>query len=220
MIEEILPCTVVAVDAFGDTADTWLFPEEEALVANAVERRRREFTTARGCARQALRQLGAPAGPLLRAHRGAPAWPAGVVGSITHCNGYRAAAVARERDILTIGLDAEPNEPLPRQVLDMVAGDDERAWIAERTALDPDVCWDRLLFSAKESVYKAWFPVMQRWLDFADATVRLDEDGGCGFTATVLAATSTVPDSVRSLSGYWMVRRGLVLTAISLPGTA
>ncbi|MFE2138960.1 4'-phosphopantetheinyl transferase superfamily protein, partial [Streptomyces sp. NPDC059466] len=47
--------------------------------------------------------------------------------------------------------------------------------LAER---DPSVHWDRLLFSAKESVYKAWFPLMRRWLDFLEADIDLFEDGG------------------------------------------
>ena len=101
MIEELLPPNVVSVDTFEDRDDAWLFPEEAALVGKAVERRRREFTTGRACARRALCLLGAPVGPLLHGQRGAPMWPTGVVGSITHCDGYRAAAVGRERDVLT-----------------------------------------------------------------------------------------------------------------------
>jgi 4'-phosphopantetheinyl transferase EntD len=96
-----------------------------------------------------------------------------VAGSITHCEGYRAAGVARTTAIATMGLDAEPNEPLPDGVLDVIALDSERARIAELSAAEPAVRWDRLLFSAKESVYKAWFPVAQRWLDFEEATLSL-----------------------------------------------
>ena len=50
-----------------------------------------------------------------------PLWPAGVVGSITHCDGYRAAAVARATDLATVGIDAEPHEPLPDGVLAAIA---------------------------------------------------------------------------------------------------
>lgn len=215
MIEELLPPNVVSVDTFEDRDDAWLFPEEAALVGKAVERRRREFTTGRACARRALCLLGAPVGPLLHGQRGAPMWPTGVVGSITHCDGYRAAAVGRERDVLTIGVDAEPNAALPPRVLGMIAHADERAWIEDCSARDPTVCWDRLLFSAKESVYKAWFPVTHRWLDFSEATVELDEHGECGFRATV-RAKSNVPHELRQLSGRWIVCRGLLVTAISI----
>ena len=61
----------------------------------------------------------------------------------------------RGRPVVVLGLDAEPNEALPDGVLDMIALEDEKARLAELTAAAPAVCWDRLLFSAKESVYKA-----------------------------------------------------------------
>jgi 4'-phosphopantetheinyl transferase EntD len=40
----------------------------------------------------------------------------------------------------------------------------ERAMLRDLAATAPGPCWDRLLFSAKESVYKAWFPPAGRWL--------------------------------------------------------
>jgi 4'-phosphopantetheinyl transferase EntD len=217
MMERILPDTVVVEDIFGDVLDAALFPEEEALLTRSVEKRRREFTTGRACARAALRRLGVPPGPILPGERGAPVWPAGVVGTITHCDGYRAAAVARTRDMLALGLDAEPNDVLPEGVLDLVANPDERAWIAEWTAAHAGVHWDRMLFSAKESVYKAWFPLARRWLDFSEATLTVDPHGGT-FTAHLLVPGITVSNqNITSFHGRWMVARGLVLTAICVP---
>ena len=113
MIEEILPAEVAAVEARADPPDVMLFPEEEAVIAKAVDKGRREFSTVRHCARLALATLGLPRSPLLPWERGAPQWPVGVVGSMTHCAGYRAAAVARARDVVTIGIDAEPHAVLP-----------------------------------------------------------------------------------------------------------
>jgi len=109
VIEEILPAEVVAVEALADPPGVTLFPEEEAVIAKAVDKRRREFSTVRHCARLALAMLGLPRSPLLPGERGAPQWPVGVVGSMTHCAGYRAAAVARASDMVTIGIDAEPH---------------------------------------------------------------------------------------------------------------
>jgi hypothetical protein len=81
VIEQILPPGVAAEEAFGDLPDVVLFPDEETVVANAVEKRRREFATARACARAALAKLGVPPVPIVPGHRGAPRWPQGVVGS-------------------------------------------------------------------------------------------------------------------------------------------
>ena len=40
--------------------------------------------------------------------------------------------------------------------------------MGELTCSQPNISWDRLTFSAKESVYKAWFPTYGKWLDFTD----------------------------------------------------
>jgi 4'-phosphopantetheinyl transferase EntD len=216
VLEEILPSAVVAEEAFADPPGVPLFPEEAAAVANAVAKRRDEFTTARYCARAALRRLGVAPVPILPGERGAPRWPAGIVGSMTHCLGYRAAALARRRDVVTIGIDAEPHEALPDGVLGAISIEAERAMLA-RLALDaPRVHWDRLLFSAKESVYKAWYPLTGRWLDFAEADVAIDP-ALAGFTARLLVPGPVVAGREhREFAGRYLVRGGLVVTAIAV----
>ena len=172
VIGEIVPPAVAVGEAFGDdVTEATLFPAEEEAIARAVPKRRQEFITGRACARVALARLGLPPAAIPRGERGDPQWPAGVVGSITHCAGYRAGAVAWQRDVRTIGLDAEPHGPLPSGVLPVVASAAEQALLAELAAADPQVHWDRLLFSAKESVYKAWYPLTGQWLGFLDAAV-------------------------------------------------
>jgi 4'-phosphopantetheinyl transferase EntD len=217
VIGEILPPEVVAVEAFEDAPGATLFPEEEAVVGKAVEKRRREFTTARVCARAALAKLGLPPVPIVPGLRGAPQWPAGIVGSITHCAGYRAAAVARSTEIVTIGVDAEPNGVLPDGVLGVISSADERAWVTDLMNSVRDVCWDRLLFSAKESVYKAWFPLTSRWLGFEDAFIEVDPADGT-FTARLLVPGPIVGAGLLTgFNGRWLVRGGLIVTAIALP---
>ena len=149
--------------------------------------RRREFVTGRTPAPgRRWRGLGHPAVAVPRGPRGDPVWPEGVVGSITHCAGYRAAAVARAEDVLSLGIDAEPDEALPDPgMLELIALAEERARLGELAAVLPGTGWDRLLFSAKESVYKAWFPLTGRWLGFESALVSIDQDQGA-FTARLL----------------------------------
>ncbi|MBO0802382.1 MAG: 4'-phosphopantetheinyl transferase superfamily protein [Nocardiopsaceae bacterium] len=221
MIERILPPGVAAAEAFGDDPRdprAMLFPEESAVIARAVERRRREFATARACARVAMGRLGRPPVAVLPGARGAPQWPDGMTGSITHCDGYRAAAVALTRDVASMGVDAEPNEPLPEEgMLDLIATRPERARLEGLAAAGPGVCWDRLLFSAKESVYKTWFPLARRWLDFESADVVIDPDSGA-FTARLLVAGPPVHgERLTQLHGRLLVARGLLLTAVVLP---
>ncbi|MEU5683569.1 4'-phosphopantetheinyl transferase superfamily protein [Streptomyces venezuelae] len=207
---------VTVVETHDDPADAVLFPEEEAVVANAVAKRRNEFTTVRHCARTALARIGVPPAPILPGHRGAPGWPDGVVGSMTHCAGYRAAVVARAGEVTSVGIDAEPGEPLrDPDVLNLVADETERAVLASLGSRQPATPWDRLLFSAKESVYKTWFPLTGRWLGFEDARVELAPDGT--FTARLLVEGPVVAGTeLKGFSGRWTVRDGIAATAIVL----
>ncbi|MDQ3900309.1 MAG: 4'-phosphopantetheinyl transferase superfamily protein, partial [Actinomycetota bacterium] len=174
MIEKILPAAVASAEALEDPPDAVLYPGEAELISRAVDKRRREFRTVRQCARRALRQLGLPPVAVLRGERGEPLWPPDVVGSMTHCSGYRAAAVAHSRDVHALGIDAEPNEPLPAGVLDAIASAQEQGRLSQLAAADGTTRWDRVLFCAKESVYKAWFPLTRRWLGFEDAAVTIE----------------------------------------------
>ncbi|MCX2924145.1 4'-phosphopantetheinyl transferase family protein [Streptomyces sp. NEAU-W12] len=213
MIEGLLPPGAVYVDSFTDRLDTPLFPQEEAVIARAVAKRRAEFTTVRACARDALAKLGHPPAPLLPGQRGAPRWPEGVVGSMTHCPGYRAAVVARADEVAALGIDAEPDAPLPDGVLKGIARPEDLIALAALPAGGP--AWDRLLFSAKESVYKAWFPVGRRLLDFQEATVAIMPDGT--FAARVLAPAPTLRGRpLTGFSGRWTAGNGLVLTSIAV----
>jgi 4'-phosphopantetheinyl transferase EntD len=217
VLDEIVPPQVVAVEAFDDPAEVQLYPEEQAVLQKAVASRRIEFGTARWCARQALAKLGLPPAPILPGLRGAPGWPAGVAGSMTHCAGYRAAALAHSREVATIGIDAEPHTPLPDGVRGVVASDAERRALAELADAAPEVSWDKLLFSAKEATYKAWFPLTQRWLGFDDAVISINPADGT-FTAQLLVPGPVLGGhQLTEFSGRWLARDGLVITSIAVP---
>jgi 4'-phosphopantetheinyl transferase EntD len=96
----------------------------------------------------------------------------GVIGSITHCDSYTAAAGARQDQFLTLGIDAELNQPLPEGVLALIASPREQAALIQLN--DPAIRWDRLMFSAKASVFKVWFPVTKQWIDFLAADLAID----------------------------------------------
>ncbi len=205
------------MEATEDPPQAVLFPEEEALLGHAVGKRRQEFTTSRVCARVALAKLGLPPTPLVHGSGGEPLWPSGVVGSITHCAGYRAAAVANTTHIVTIGIDAEPNCALPDGVLEKIAIGEELIWLREFRSTSPGVCWDRLLFSAKETVYKAWFTLARRWLGFEDAAITVDPIS-CTFSVRLLVPGPLwAGGPLTGFAGRWLVCAGRLLTAIALP---
>ena len=218
-LRAVLPdiADLVYAEMYGDPADLAPLPEEEPLIARSVPKRRNEFVTVRHCARVAMEQLGVPPSPILKGEKGEPQWPRGVVGSLTHCDGYRAAVVGRSEVARSVGIDAEPHGVLPDRVLEAISLPDERREIA---ALPGGLYWDRILFCAKEATYKAWFPLTQRWLGFEDAHIsfEVDSDGSAGsFVSRILidpAARSGPP--LTELSGRWTVAGGLALTAIVL----
>lgn len=218
MIERILPSKVVAAESFGDDPAAELFPQERVIVTWATESRRKEFATGRACARAAMARLGRPAAALLPGPGGAPQWPEGVVGSITHCPGYRAAAAGLTRDVVSLGVDAEPNEALPDQgMLGLIALYEERSRLAELNEIASDICWDRLLFSAKESVYKTWYPLAGCWLGFHSADIVIDPHKGT-FTARLLVQGPVVSGAPLSqLNGRWLADQGLLVTTIVVP---
>jgi len=223
LMSSVLPRTgesgenVASAELYSDPPGLAAMPEEEPLIARSVAKRRNEFITVRYCARLALGELGFPPVPILKGDKGEPCWPDGVVGSLTHCAGYRGAVVGRGAVVRSVGVDAEPHDVLPDGVLDAISLPAERN---EMAGLPAVVHWDRILFCAKEATYKAWFPLTKRWLGFEDAHITFDVDGsgsGGTFESTILIDGATLSGPpLSSLAGRWSVQRELVLTAIAL----
>src|SRR5690349_6008286 len=132
---------LAAAEMYTDPPELSPLPEEEPLIAKSVAKRRNEFITVRYCARRALAQLGVPPVPILKGEKGEPCWPDGVVGSLTHCAGYRGAAVGRSASVRSVGIDAEPHDVLPDGVLNAISLPAERA---ELQAMSGELHWDRI----------------------------------------------------------------------------
>jgi len=177
-MHSLLPDHCSVVQEFGPGSDAPLLPAEAVAARGFSAARRKEFADVRRCARDALARLGVEPQPILLDSARAPRWPAGIVGSMTHCDGYRAAAVAWEWNTASLGIDAEPNALLPVDVVALVSSAVERRQLGQLAGAQPSICWDRMLFCAKEAVYKAWYPVQREWLEFSDVTIRFDPSRG------------------------------------------
>jgi 4'-phosphopantetheinyl transferase EntD len=213
-LSALLPAAAATAELRDDPGEVPLFPVEAEAVAGAVPARRRHFAAGRACARTALASLGLPAAAIPRRAGGAPGWPPGVVGSITHCEGFGGAAVAAATDLSCLGIDAEPNQPLPEEVLALVvSSEEERRSLGRLQATEPQACADRLLFSAKESAYKAWSTTHEGWLDFADASVAFDPRRRRFQVHLNGARPAPVP-----YEGRWSESDGILLTAVAVPG--
>ncbi len=193
---------------FDGPAD--LAPGEEAVLGGACAMRRWQFAAGRRCGRRALAALGRPPEAILAGPGGEPRWPTGVIGSITHCRGYAAAIATAALGWPGVGLDAEPHQPLSSRVLTHVASPDERAWIAGARGLG--VCFDRLLFSVKESVYKAWYPLTSRRLGFADVRVAFHPLDRRWWARLLVARRTVHGEVILGFAGRYAVDNGFVLS--------
>jgi 4'-phosphopantetheinyl transferase EntD len=199
LLSRILAPGLFGVEMEDAGQPVFLDPQEEALVAGSADKRRRDFALGRACAHQALAALGYGKAVVGMGEDGAPLWPAGVVGSITHTTGYAAALVAEARHFSGVGLDAE-----------RVGGVTENLWprlfdAAERDhllALDPASRHvpATLFFSAKEACYKA--RAMKGTLLFREIHVAPEEGG------------FTVTRGNEKLHGRYAVEGDLMLTAV------
>lgn len=215
MIELLLPAGIASANTRADEGWDALLPDERRYIDRAVAKRKVEFAAVRVCARQALAALGVAQCSLVPGRRGAVPWPAEVVGSMTHCDGYRAAAVGLRKSYAAIGIDAEPASKLPQDVLEAIALREELSELKRLDASNPHLPWCKLLFSAKESIYKAWYPYSGDSLGFEDVHVFLDETTHC-FNANLVDPSRVLSDRFAQLHGSWQCVDGYVATAVVL----
>jgi 4'-phosphopantetheinyl transferase EntD len=172
LIRALFTNAVVVHTAMAAPSDDGLWPEERAYIAGAVMARRAEFGTARQCARRALAEIGLAAAPLVPIANDGPLWPSGVVGSISHSQGYCAAVVGHSPPLASLGLDVETLRLLDPGVAELITTPGERRWLATMPAAMRNylaiVC-----FSAKEAYYKCQHRLTRTVLDFADVELSL-----------------------------------------------
>lgn len=149
-----------------------LLPEEEPALARAVTKRKLEFTSGRVAARRAMRELNLPPDPIPMADDRSPVWPAGIVGSITHCNDICIAVVARSNSRHSIGIDIEANTPLDPALEQIVCVSSERAWL-DTQPIERRAYLAKEIFCAKESIYKALYPLTRQIIGFDALEVEL-----------------------------------------------
>jgi 4'-phosphopantetheinyl transferase EntD len=211
VLHKLFPPTVKVVELSDPDLAEPLYPEEELAIARAVEKRKVEFALGRTAARKALRALGHPPVPLLALPDRSVAWPQGVWGSITHAERICAAVAAHARDHAGVGIDAEVNGRVQRNLWSHIATPAEIAWFEELAAASRAT----LLFSAKEAFYKAQFCKSRGWVGFHDAELRFADDGT--FEVELLIDVGTTFKRGQRFVGRYAVAEFHVLTSLVLP---
>jgi len=204
------PSTVVREIRSVNIDESFLWPEEEKYLRNVSQKRRWDFVTGRKCAYLALDAIGVEPIQVLSGDATEPIWPQDIVGSITHSKDYAAAAVARKSEMLSLGLDAETDELLPERVLARIGNEDEINWVrgdASNNFKNPG----KILFSAKEATFKAWYPITHETLRFREAHISFEPNRNT-FTVDIKRQ-----GPVTKFFGTFSVDQGIILTAIQVP---
>lgn len=172
-----------------------LLPEEAIATKKFSQKRLTEFSLGRACARDILATLGYADFPVRVGEARQPLWPKGLVGSISHVDEIAVCAVASIQDLAGLGIDIETIATETFDLFEMVTSDAEQNSIIAAPAQCSYLA--KLLFSAKEAVFKCQFPLTGKWLEFRDVTLNLD------FSQRRFA--TTLPDRVGTfmVSGLW-----------------
>ena len=157
--------------------DLRLLPEEQALAESFGSlKRRAEFILGRICAHGALSRFGLESEPILRIpETKEPCWPDSIWGSITHSAGFAAVAVGLKKEIKGVGIDLESfSRSVDFNIRRHVCVDSELEWLESLPTKQANRAL-RIIFSAKESIFKCIYPSTKKYLSFKDAAVSVNE---------------------------------------------
>ncbi|WP_372801329.1 4'-phosphopantetheinyl transferase family protein [Paracoccus seriniphilus] len=211
MAGSLFPDTVgLGVMSIGAAENPW--PEEQPVVAHAVPHRQAEFAAGRAAARMAMAAIGAPRAAIPAGEDRAPIWPAELTGSITHAEDTALAVVASTSHFRGLGIDIEPDAPLPADVLSDICDGDECAWISGQPA---PLRWARLIFVAKEAAFKCQYPVSKTIFGFDVMTIRIFPETG-QLTARFTRAVAPYAAG-ELLHGRYVLSAGLIIAGFIDP---
>ena len=159
------------------TSNQKLHPAEENYFSQLSSVSRKEhYRSGRICAGEVLSKLGTLGQPVLRdPQTREPLWPEGISGTITHSGKWAAAAAGKTSDVSGIGIDLEDLErQVDSRISRHVCIPEEQKWLQEcgEDFLEQNL---KIIFSAKESIFKAFFPYTRTYLHFHDARILMEQ---------------------------------------------
>lgn len=209
----LFPPGVVGAELLRERDAGTLLPSERASIAGAAEARVLEFAAGRHCAREALLALGEEPVAVPRRPDRQPAWPEGIVGSISHASGYCGAVVARVSTCAGLGFDVEEWGRMRPRLWRRIATPAELTWLRART--DGGERWATLLFSAKEAFYKAQYPTSATFLGFQAAAFHASAPGR--FEIELLRDVPALGSAGARFAGRYATDAERCYTGICLP---
>ena len=214
LLRRLLPEGVAVAVARPGAQGLAALDAELAALGRAVPKRRRDFIAGRAAAQRAMAALGAPGLPLLPGPDRAPAWPAGLIGSLSHSGRFSLAAVARREALAGIGLDAVEDLPAAADAGGAGCTPAERAWLdAQPRAVSGRM--RRLILSAKESLCKALSPLCGQPLDGAAVEIAVATEAGA-FTARLTRPAGPIAAGAE-IAGRFGRAAATLVTVVALP---
>lgn len=213
MFSGLMPAGASLAEMWGD--EPLAGESSDLLPRTANWKRTRDFLRGRRCAKRAMEQIEVSAPSIRIGEMGAPVWPQSLVGSITHTNLYAASAVAPLSRLRSIGIDAEEVDAVLEYLWGSLFTPPEQQWLHSLPQSEQRAS-SALLFSAKEAIYKAQFPLTRAWLEFHHVEVVVHPE-----RRFVAVAAEDCPPLARGILGNLVGRfafaRGHVMTAVWLP---
>ncbi len=177
MINHLVPNNIACVITNGSIITSEVHPTEINLLQDASNQRKTEFLQGRNCAHIAMQMLEYHEHQaILIGENREPVWPKSLIGSITHCEGYCAAAVAFKTNFRGIGIDVEVNTPLDNKLISTTQTQSEiiKNQQLQKENVNKLVCLNKIIFSAKESAFKFFYPLVQHYIKFKDIEINID----------------------------------------------
>lgn len=143
-----------------------------------------------------------------------PAWPSGVIGSITHDQIFVGAAVAKESELLGIGIDFEMSGRVKLKLASQIRG--PKDILVDQKLSEEELL--TLIFSCKESLFKALYPIVKKYFGFKDAAVSKIDHEKRSFTIDLLTPLneSFGPSDRQTFNGRFMINKQTCLTVLEI----
>jgi enterobactin synthetase component D len=179
-------------------------------LSNATKNRQLEFCRGRALAMECLKKIGRSPEQIKRGRNREPIWPSGIVGSISHTKELVVAVVGEKKDILTLGVDLEQIGRVRKDVCRMIKNNDD---LDSCEFIDEKV-FHTILFSSKESLYKALYPEVKKFFGFEDAC--LCELGHDQFTLQLRRTLTSDYIKGMKITGYWKQYQNHIISIIEI----
>lgn len=196
-LQELLPEATVAGGSFAENLPP---PGDLSQEERKIAYNRGKSLAVRVLVKHLLRSQGLTTDlPLPRGERGERNWPNGYTGSTSNKGAVVLGAIAREKELLAVGIDVEREQGGHEELSHTLNAEDEKLPIEEESL---SVLGG---FSAKEAVYKAFYPLEEAVIGFQE--IELEWVAGCGATFQGIAhCPSDITLDLRSrCSGKWIV---------------